>query len=77
MEELADDVGGGSDAEDDGAQDLFPPRQEQHGVFSSHLRVLAILLQQNTDGRLITPTAVTWTIRKVVSVIYVGKNRGR
>lgn len=32
MEELADDVGGGGDAEDDGAQDLLPPGQQQHGV---------------------------------------------
>lgn len=44
MEELADDIGGGSDAEDDGTQNLFPPGQEQHGVFSSHLRVPAIRL---------------------------------
>lgn len=34
MEELADDVGGGSDAEDDGAEDLLPPGQQQHGVLS-------------------------------------------
>jgi len=34
VEELADDVGGGGDAEDDGAEDLLPPGQQQHGVLS-------------------------------------------
>lgn len=34
MEELADDVGGGNNAEDDGAEDLLPPGQQQHGVLS-------------------------------------------
>lgn len=72
VEELADDVGGGSDAEDDGAQNLFPPRQQQDRVFPSHLWPLSIFLQQNTHCRLITPVTVTRTVRKVVSIIYMG-----
>lgn len=32
MKELADDVGGGSNAEEDGANDLLPPGQQQHGI---------------------------------------------
>ncbi len=77
VEELADDVGGGSDAEDDGAQNLFPPRQQQDRVFPSHLWPLSIFLQKNTHCRLITPVTVTRTVRKVVSIIYIGKQRRR
>lgn len=77
VEELADDVGGGSDAEDDGAQNLFPPRQQQHRVLPSHRWPLSIFLQQNTHCRLITPVTVTRTVRKVVSIIYIGKQRRR
>lgn len=32
MKELADDVGGGCDAEEDGPDDLLPPGQQQHGI---------------------------------------------
>lgn len=32
VKELADDVGGGSNAEEDGANDLLPPGQQQHGI---------------------------------------------
>lgn len=77
VEELADDVGGGCDAEDDGAQNLFPPRQQQYRIFPSHLWPLSIFLQQNTHCRLITPVTVTRTVWKVVSIIYMGKQRRR
>lgn len=32
MKEFADNVSGGSDAEKDGADDLLPPGQQQHGI---------------------------------------------
>lgn len=75
MEELADYVGGGSDAEDDGTQNLLPPWQQQHRIFPSHRWALSILLQQNTYCRLITPVTITRTVWNVVSIIYIWKQR--
>lgn len=75
VEELADDVCGGSYAEEDGTQNLLPPRQQQHRVFPSHLWAFSIFFQQNTHCSLVTPVSVTRTVWKVVSIIYNKKQK--
>lgn len=50
MKELADDVGGGGDAEDDGAEDLLPPGQQQHRVFSPAVLRGGLVPSNQADG---------------------------
>ena len=71
MEELADDVGGGHDAEDDGADDLLPPRQQQHRVLPP-----AALTPDHVSvyqaHRAVTLLPVTLAIGEVVAVVCRG-----
>lgn len=74
MEELAYDVGGGGDAEDDGAQDLLPPGQEQHGVFvpaAGGLRPASF----DHAHRAVPLLPVALAVGEVVAVVY-GRKRG-
>lgn len=69
MEELADDVGGGCDAEDDGAQDLLPPGQQQYGVLLPATLIFgAVSLYEADSG--VTLLTVTLAIGEVVAVVY-------
>ena len=68
MEELADNVGGGSDAEDDGAEDLLPPGQQQHRVLSpAFLRSCTILLNQADSSVAFLP--VELAVGEVVAIV--------
>lgn len=69
MEELADDVGGRGDAEDDGAEDFLPPGQQQHRVLSpTTLSSRPISLYQAYST--VTFPSVTLTVGEVVAVVY-------
>lgn len=68
MEEFADDVGGGGNAEDDGAEDLLPPGQQQHRVLSpANLAPRPISLYQAHGTVAFLP--VTLAVREVVAVV--------
>lgn len=74
MEELADDVGSGSDAEDDGAEDLLPPWQQQHWVLSpATVSPCPISLYQAYGA--VTFLPVTLGVGEVVTVIYRGEKQ--
>lgn len=69
VEELADDVGGGGDAEDDGTEDLLPPGQQQHRVLSpATLTPCPISLYQANSS--VTFLPVTLAVGEVVAVVY-------
>lgn len=69
VEELADDVGGGCDAEDDGAQDLLPPGQQQYRVLLPATLISgAVSLYEADSG--VTLLTVTLAIGEVVAVVY-------
>lgn len=69
MEELAHDVGGGGDAEDDGAEDLLPPGQQQHGVLPpATLRPRPALLYQADGAVAFLP--VQLAVGEEVAVVY-------
>ena len=69
MEELADDVRSGGDAEDDGAEDLLPPGQQQHGVlFPATLAIRYISLYQAYGT--VTFLPVTLVEGEVVTIVY-------
>lgn len=69
VEELADDVGGGCDAEDDGAQDLLPPGEQQYGVLLPATLIFgAVSLYEADSG--VTLLTVTLAKGEVVAVVY-------
>lgn len=69
MEELADDVSGGSDAEDDCPDNLLPPGQQQHGVLPpTVLRPCPVLADQTHGAIPFLPVALA--VREVVAVVY-------
>lgn len=72
MEELADDVGGGGDAEDDGAEDFLPPWQQQHGVLSPASLAARPVSLYHTHGA-VTPVAPS--VGEVVAVVYRGEKK--
>lgn len=67
VEELADDVGGGCDAEDDGAQDLLPPGQQQYGVLLPATLIFGAVSLYEADSGV---TLFTLAIGEVVAVVY-------
>lgn len=72
MEELADDVGGGGDAENDGAEDFLPPGQQQHGVLSpASLATRPVSLYQAHGA--VTPVAPA--VGEVVAVVCRGDKK--
>lgn len=72
VEELADDVGGGGDAEDDGAEDFLPPWQQQHGVLSPASLAARPVSFYHTHGA-VTPVAPS--VGEVVAVVYRGEKK--
>lgn len=72
VEELADDVGGGGDAEDDGAQDFLPPWQQQHGVLSPASLAARPVSLYHAHGA-VTPVAPS--VGEVVAVVYRGEKK--
>lgn len=72
MEELADDVGGGGDAEDDGAEDFLPPWQQQHGVLSPASLAARPVSLYHAHGA-VTPVAPS--VGEVVAVVYRGEKK--
>lgn len=69
VEELADDVGGGGDAEDDGAEDLLPPGQQKHRVLSPATLTSSTIPLYQADGTVTFPP-VTLAVGEVVTVVY-------
>lgn len=68
VEELADDVGGGGDAEDDGAQDFLPPGQQQNGVLPpANLGPRHVPIYQAHGAVTFLPVAPA--VREVVAVV--------
>lgn len=69
MKELADNVSGGSDAEEDGADDLLPPGQQQHGILppAAASSRFAPLDQAN---RSVTLLSVHVAVGEVVAVVW-------
>lgn len=68
MEELADDVGGGGNAEDDGAEDLFPPGQQQHGVLPPATLTSRPISLYQAYGT-VTFLPVTLVVGEIVAVV--------
>lgn len=69
MEELANDVRGGSDAENDGAEDLLPPRQQQNRVLPPAAVRLGPLPINQDHGAVTFPTGAL-VVGEVVAVVY-------
>lgn len=69
MKELADNVSGGSDAEEDGADDLLPPGQQQHGILppATASSRFAPLYQAN---RSVTLLSVDVAVGEVVAIVW-------
>lgn len=76
MEELANDVGGCSDAEDDGAEDLLPPWQQQHWVLPPAAVGPDPLSFGQTHGAVTFPP-VLLAVGEVVTVVYRGGGGGQ
>lgn len=74
VEEFADDVGGGGDAEDDGAEDLLPPWQQQYGVLPPAAVTPCTVSFYQAYGTF-TFLPVTLAVGEVVSVVYGEKSR--
>lgn len=74
VEELADDVGGGSNAEDNCSKDLFPPREQQHWVLSP-TTVSAWLVHIYQTNGIVTFLPVTLAVGEVVAVVYSKKKQ--
>lgn len=75
MEELANNIGGGNNAEYNGAQDLLPPGQQEHRVLLSAPTgtaitgaILATPLDE-ADSR-VTFLAQLLSIGEVVAIVY-------
>lgn len=68
VEEPADDVGGGSDAEDDGAEDFLPPGQQQHRVLPPAVVRARLISLYQTDGTF-TFLPVILAVGEVVTVV--------
>lgn len=68
MEELADDVGGGGDAEDDSAEDFLPPGQQQHRVLSP-ATVSPRSISRNQAHSTATFPSIALAIGKVVAIV--------
>lgn len=69
MEELADDVGGGGNTEDDSAKDFLPPRQQQYGVLSPATVSPRPISFYQAHGTITFPS-ITLAIGKVVAIVY-------
>lgn len=69
MEELADDVGGGSDAEEDGADDLLPPGQQQHGVLPPAAPSSCLIPLDQANGS-VALLSVDVAVGEVVAVVW-------
>lgn len=68
MKELADNVGGGGDAEDDGSEDLLPPGQEQHRVFPPAVLGGGFISSDQADGA-VPFLPVAFAVGEVVAVV--------
>lgn len=69
MKELADNVSGGGDAEEDGADDLLPPGQQQHGILppATASSRFVPLYQANSS---VTLLSVDVAVGEVVAVVW-------
>ena len=74
VEELADDVSGGGDTEDDGPKNLLPPGQQQHGVLSPATVSARLVWLYQADGALAF-LPVTLAEGEVIAVVYSKKRQ--
>lgn len=68
VEELADDVGGGGDAEDDSAENFLPPGQQQHRVLPPTIVWAPLVSLYQTNGTF-TFLPVMLAVGEVVTVV--------
>lgn len=68
MEEPADHVGGGSDAENNGAKDFLPPGQQQHWVLPPPVVRSRLVSLYQTNGTF-SFLPVILAVGKVVTVV--------
>lgn len=73
VEELANDVCSGGDAEDNGAKDLLPPGKQEYGVLSP-AAIAPRRISFNQAHGTVTFLPVTLAVWKVVAVVYSEKN---
>lgn len=74
MEKLAHNVGGGGNAEDDGAENLLPPGQQQHRILSPTIVTSCPVSLDQTYGTL-TFLSVTLAVGEVVAIVYSKKKQ--
>lgn len=74
VEELADNVGGGGDAEDDRAEDFLPPGQKQYRVLSPATVGPHLVSFYQAHGAVALPS-VTLAIGEVVTVVWREKGK--
>lgn len=69
MKELADDVGGGSNAEEDGANDLLPPGQQQHGILPPATPASCFIPLDQANGS-VALLSVDVAVGEVVAIVW-------
>lgn len=75
MEELANNVGGGNNAEYDGAQDLLPPGQQEHWVLlpaptATGITAATVATPLNEADSRVTFLAQPLPVGEVVAVVW-------
>lgn len=76
VKELADDVGGGSNAEEDGADDLLPPGQQQHGILPPATPSSRFIPLDQANGS-VALLSVDVAVGEVVAIVWKERERGR